>query len=87
MFTTALATYRAKTETWKRFCRQIGIKPETAAKAFGIGGSPVMQVIESVAESLDLAPGFDEQKVAAEFASLERCGTATRTPVGPDSCC
>jgi hypothetical protein len=53
------------------FCRQIGSKPETDAKAFGIGGSPVMQVIESVAESLDLASGFDEQKVAAELASLD----------------
>jgi hypothetical protein len=28
-------------------------------------------VIEIVAESLDLAPGFDEQKVAAELASLD----------------
>jgi len=28
-------------------------------------------VIESVAESLDLASGFDEQKVAAELASLD----------------
>jgi hypothetical protein len=29
------------------------------------------QVIESVAESLDLASGFDEQKVAADLASLD----------------
>jgi hypothetical protein len=71
MFTDAVTAYRAKSEAWERFCRQIGIKRETAETAFGLGQSPVIQVIESVAESLDLAPGFDEQKVVQELASLE----------------
>jgi hypothetical protein len=30
-----------------------------------------MQVMESMAESLDLAPGFDEQKVGEELAALD----------------
>jgi hypothetical protein len=71
MFTDALTAYRAKIEAWQRFCQKIAIKPETAEQAFGLRESPVMQVMESVAESFDLAPEFDEKKVAEEVASLD----------------